>query len=231
VLTLADATRGHCKSLGVPSFGPPEHLKFPAIVADEIKENRHFFDKRLLARNISTNAHANSCVILASGSVDIPDGVGDAIILANGNVTIKQSAYYSVIICNAHVEVKGGVERSVVLCRGTMTVGNSPTIRETVIERNERNPLRLFKFFELAHIGLQAEGANRGVRVLGVDKGKPCARAGLQNGDIILAIQDANVNSAEQLRNQLRRQVLEGQATLLVRRGTAEVGIRVSFKD
>jgi hypothetical protein len=217
--------------LGVPEIARCEYLKFPTIITDEVREKRQVFQKRLLASSISAEMQARQCIIVASGSVDIRERVANAIVFANGNVRIADSLWGSLIICNGDVEVEtGAIERSVILCRGTLTAGRS-LIRDSVIERNERNPLGLFKFFELAQVGLAVDEVKKELRVASVDNNNPFARAGLKSGDVILALQDAKVASVEDFRNRLRARYLAGEATLSVRRGTAEIGIRVSFRD
>ena len=68
-------------------------------------------------------------------------------------------------------------------------------------------------------------------RVESVVEDKPLAKAGVQAGDVVLAVDAAKPDSVESFRRQLRRAVAKGEGVLKLRRGNENLSVTVKFPD
>ena len=99
----------------------------------------------------------------------------------------------------------------------------------SVIE--ERNPraFNFVRFFELADLGIDGETRGAGVAVRKVQAGTPLAKAGLQVGDVVLAVDGNETKDCDRLRRQMRKAFVGQQGKLTVRRGDKSLDLIVSF--
>ena len=101
----------------------------------------------------------------------------------------------------------------------------STTVRaivEQLVERGEAGH---------ALLGVSSEAAEGGVRVVSVTAGSAADAAGLAEGDLITAIDDTTVTSAEELVSELRARVPGDVVSLTVLRGSSELTVEATLGD
>ena len=72
---------------------------------------------------------------------------------------------------------------------------------------------------------------SRGAMVSSLRRGGPAARAGMRNGDIIVAVDGAEVDSVKQLQREMRRYAIGHEAEVRVVRGGDTLGFRVRLEE
>lgn len=103
--------------------------------------------------------------------------------------------------------------------------GAPVTLSETSTWETKRNPCKVF-------IGVQLGGHNfagRGVNIDGIIPGWPAEQAGLQAGDIIVALDDAEVNTFDELLTERNKHLPGEYFTLSILRGGKEMDIDGQF--
>jgi hypothetical protein len=164
-----------------------------------------------------------------------------------------------VIFCNGVIESMSTAQNSAVFVRGelrswthptnnvievqklgrcTISQGNVYLNRDSVQASSSMNDrftkftpsvLDMFRFFDPARAGLEFTMADGDARVEKLTEGKPFARAGLQKGDLILAINRHKYLTADDFTRLLRRRVIAGSAQLKVQRGDRVLQVSVQF--
>ena len=72
---------------------------------------------------------------------------------------------------------------------------------------------------------------SRGAMVSSLRRGGPAARAGMRNGDIIVAVDGAEVDSVKQLQREMRRYAIGHEAEVRVVRGSDTLAFRVRLEE
>ena len=94
---------------------------------------------------------------------------------------------------------------------------------------NASEPLAPFKFFALAEVGLHAKDVKREVVAEKIDARSPFGKAGVQAGDVFVAVDGKPVPDVAQLRRLVRTGYVMGDCTAVVRRGEATTELVVRF--
>jgi hypothetical protein len=143
------------------------------------------------------------CLILAAGDVEFPEGseVIESTILAGGKIVLPPD--------------------KVVRYRQSQ-------VRGSHLEEKVPDPLKPFRFFELARVGLEVRAVGSRVWVEKVEEKKPFAAAGVQKGDLVTAMDGKKVESYAGFRKQVRAAFVQGDCTLTIRRDgqTREIAVR-----
>jgi S1-C subfamily serine protease len=69
------------------------------------------------------------------------------------------------------------------------------------------------------------------VRIKSVSVNSNAERAGLKDGDLLLAINGAKLNDIEDLTDKLRKLDVDDRASLIVKRGTEEMDVEIQFME
>jgi hypothetical protein len=224
VVELAQEAATRAKELGLPKWQPADYVTYPYLNGSDVKKS-FIHKQRILAESMSTQHSAGESLIIASGPVTVKGQLYKSIVLANGDVKVEV-AVESIVICNGKCEI-GDVGKSLIICREKVKLDGF--IGDSVIEQQEEFPLRLFRFFSPAQVGIEVSSVKGKLLVGKLETGKPFAKAGFQVGDEILAIDKAQVRSPEEFRNHLRRQLIQGRATVSIRRGEKALEIPVEL--
>jgi hypothetical protein len=195
-------------------------------------------------------------VLLVNAPVRVR-GLRYVLLVCDGDVEIGPidgSVSDAVVLANGAVRVTSGITslRSVaVWAAGDITLANGPA------EYRKPNADRYFaggrvrgdprvdlagrvtegascpfgvRFLDPAEFGLALAAQNGGVQVMGVEPWSPFARYGVEDGDIITAVDDAEPRTLPEFRRALRRGVIRESVVLTVRRGNQRLA-RVVYLD
>ncbi|MGH7169236.1 MAG: PDZ domain-containing protein [Gemmataceae bacterium] len=195
------------------------------ILAESINTPEGFIFNSLI---ISDGAVKSRCslgwsVIFANGNMRIGDrdnvgGIGDSIVVCDGDVDISTLVGNSVILARGNVRVGGFVRSSVIISGGEVKVGvNFPGafVKNSLIQERQPIPLHFIRFFDPAQEGIEVKTARKEVRVEGITAGKDFGRAGIRRGDRVVAINGTKVDSNNEFRRVLRRQMQTSDPLIL----------------
>jgi S1-C subfamily serine protease len=80
-------------------------------------------------------------------------------------------------------------------------------------------------------LGVLLENSKNTVRIKSVSVNSNAERAGLKDGDLLLAIDGAKLNDIEGLMDKLRKLDVDDRARLIVKRGTEEMDVEIQFRE
>jgi hypothetical protein len=169
--------------------------------------------------------------ILACGPVEIREWIAgwdrQCLVISDEDITVKMGGR-TLFIARGNVTCEGLCKGATIICGKKVIVGERGSVNKTKLVENESTPLGLIKWFDPAREGIDAEETKGGVRVKAADAAKPFAKAGLQKGDLITAIDGTAVESYEQFRRLLRRGLAHEDGLILrVRREDKELDLPV----
>jgi hypothetical protein len=216
---------------------------------DKAVPPRAFYYEAIQAPGVVDPKGICDCLILSRSGVEAGRGIQSSVVFANGDVSAQTVMYNVVIICDGDVTV-GGTSQAVIVARGNITakgtrsavlmaggkvtpgkVQPDPTGENfNIIVEKEPNTLGV-TFFELSTVGLEVKAADKDVQVSAVAAGKPCDKAGLKVGDVILEVNGKKPTDAESLRRLLRDALAVGDATVKLHRGDKAETAKVSLPD
>lgn len=190
-------------------FRSPVDLRSPCIVRDTWNEFR-LEEARLIAKHVDAHGDFKGSTILCRGAVHNGDIYG-CLLLATGDIKAKNrgGGYIanSMVFCDGDV-IAGKIVRSVIVATGSV---KSDSATSCFIIENARNPLPFLKLFDPSQAGIEVSSTKEGVRVENVHEGKRFAKAGVERGDVLVAVDKTKITSAEQFRKLLRRLVVENR--------------------
>jgi S1-C subfamily serine protease len=152
--------------------------------------------------------------------------------LAGGDVDVTM-IIKSVLQARGSVNVSGNViENSLLVARGGFSVDGNVDATSTV-RQDGPDPLQIIALFDTKQVGVQLgiDAFKKGVRIDGVEEGKPFAAAGLHKGDQVLAVNGKPTEAVQDFRRLVRRSLVEsGEATLQINRAGKTFDAKVVFK-
>ncbi|MBY0460992.1 MAG: PDZ domain-containing protein [Gemmataceae bacterium] len=154
-----------------------------------------------------------------------------AVLVCRGNFTGWNLVGSSVVLADGDIDLTrvGDLKDCLIRASGDIRLPNVQPVNCT-IESHAKNATAPYRFFELADVGLRAADDEEGLVVVAVARDTPFARAGLQKGDLIRKIDDADAGHSEQLRKALRRALVrQGDCLLTVARGNDTLDLPVFF--
>ncbi len=168
-------------------------------------------------------------VIYASGPVEM-NYLHNSVLVCDGDLKLRTISSSLVIVRgDVHCTSSGGVGNSLVIMSGRFHLGKYAELAKTADLRERQTKfLDFVKFFEPSQAGIAVEAAKSGVRVKTVEASKPFAKAGLQVGDVITAVDKQATADPEIFRRQLRSALAREAFTLQVTRGDESRQIRIS---
>ncbi len=199
---------------------------------------------------VTVRANISNSLVLSSGSVRT-EIIISSVIFAGGDVSVR-ALNNAVVVCDGDFTVRETAHRCLVVARGSVVCledmiydcvvfagkdvrtpkKSYPTISRSQVKENEPAPWGFVKFFDPARAGITVKDVEEGggVRVEAAAPGKPFAQAGLQAGDLVVAVDDTPARSAEAFRRLLRGKFVQGGEMVLkaVRAGKPlEVAVRL----
>jgi hypothetical protein len=201
----------------------------------------------------------NNSILFVNGDIESLNSTTNSVIICTGTIKSLNSTRNCLVFCKGTIEsmnasennaifVRGALKRlnftknnvieATQLGRGTVSEGNTYLNRQaleaTVSKQDTFRPLEpsvleLFRFFDVRHAGLDFKMADGDVLVEATTPGKAFAKAGLQKGDRVVAVNQQRFLTEDAFLRLLRRQVAVDSAQLKVERGDRIVQITVSF--
>jgi len=156
----------------------------------------------------------NSCVIIANGDIRSVNGGGanQSYLCAAGDI-------------NMPTDGRGNCYHA----GGTVTFKTGPKPVERTKEKQTSLSFGV-QFLDPREFGLEVAVQNGGVQVMKIAADSPFARHGVEDGDVILSIDDMMADSVATFRRQLRRGVVRESVVLGIRRGGLRTS-RIVFLD
>jgi hypothetical protein len=190
--------------------------------------------------------------LIASGAETIlsAEVKSHVIIFSNGDVTLKAADQCLLIICDGDVHIEGPtLMNSIIVARGNVCLPHSisyttvfaggkiynsphpPLAPKVFLYPNGTKPPGGIKFFDTASAGIEVVSTRRGVKVDEIDAKKGFAGI-VHEGDLVLAVNQVNVSTAEDFRKALRRALAEGTRSIGIslKRGGKNVDLRVRVR-
>ncbi len=162
-----------------------------------------------------------SGVILAGGPVEVTHGLGPAVVVCDGDCRLPGDGHFasrSLVIARGDVYCTKGTIECTIIAGGKVHLADKRSAEWNIIREHEPNAFGFVRFFDPARVGLVTDPDAKDVRLKEVRPGTPFAAAGLQAGDVVLAVGGQNTPDREAFRRQLRRALAGGEVPFTVRR-------------
>jgi len=211
---------------------PPIDFYKEAIQAPGVVDPTGIANCLILSRgSVQSGFGIQSSVVFANGDMTARTIVWDAVIACDGDVTVGEHIHKCVIVARGNITAKRGLSNVVLMAGGKVTLENKKTIKgEHLILENKPNTLGVV-FFELSTVGVEVKVVEKSVEVSGVTAWKPCGKAGLKAGDVILEVSGKKPTDAESLRRLLRDALALGDASVKLKRGNDTLTVKVSLPE
>ena len=206
-----------------PAVGRLFHDSASVLVVDgDLTFEEHNHDLNNLG------GHMSAAVVVVNGDLrfsanrvqaNLSSGPSSCAFLVKGDVVIE-SPFLSVNRCRI---IAGGKVKWLDQ-RGSISGKPAPV-------ENSADPLAPFKFFALTEVGLYAKDVKREVVAEKIDAQSPFGRAGVQPGDVLVAVDGKPVPDVAQLRRLVRTGYVMGDCVVVVRRGDATAERVVRFPN
>ena len=187
----------------------------------------------------------NSSFVLSDGPVESFVVASWSIVLVNGPLRIGPISR-SIIVCDREPDFNSVTASSLVVVRGAVAkeqigalhnclivsaskLEASPDQKTCVFVEAKSLPREVLHWFEPADVGLEVTAAEGGVRVSKVASDMPPAKAGIQKGDLITAVDGKAVDSEDTFRTLLRRGSVRVSCLFTIRRGDDRLQRFVEF--
>jgi hypothetical protein len=186
----------------------------------------------------------NSIVFLDGNLTRVIDTIENSIIFCDGDIDGNTIIRNSILIGNGELKASFNAEKS---CFQLRSIRAHTTSRDNVyfnmneVEairvdgakyvKTERGPMQLFKFFDPSSFGAEFRADDKGVQVGKILAGKAYDKAGLKEGDRILRLEDAKIESLDDLRKLLRRKRPKEDVEITILRGNKETKIKLHIPE
>jgi hypothetical protein len=165
-------------------------------------------------------------IVFSDGSVQ---GLSceSAVVLATGDLAVR-TLLGCVVITDGKLDAVT-VRNCVIFARGGINAGAD--VRWTKVLRPNENPFASLKLFCPADIGLDVSQVHHELHIAAVKKESPFGRVGLQQWDIITAVNGKPITDYQDLRKLIRRAYAEESSiALTVRRVERVIDVKIAFK-
>ncbi len=179
--------------------------------------------------NIEVRAFVNETLLVATGTVRVHHQVKDSVIFAKGPIRVGAFALNSVIQTGDSLSVDGFARKCKIQAKAVEVQADR---RESNIEEKEENPLQFLKLFDVGKAGIEVADSKTEVKFEKVHADKPFAKAGVQKGDLVLAVGDKEIKGYDDFRKAVRRNFVDkAEPVFKVKRGEQTLDLKVSFKE
>lgn len=208
---------------------------FKYVSAGKWCEDRFAEREWIELRSLDTKSTIQDSVLLCNGSLVI-DSLYKDLAFVSGDVWVgravpQRSICRSLVFCDGNMIVYTAAE-SVIVATGKVNVVDENDSFDNVILENARNPLPFLTLFDAALEGIEVQPARDGAQVTKIQDGKPFARAGFRKGDLMVAVGDTKITSADDFRRTLRRLVAEkAKGVYRILRAGKALEIPIDFSD
>jgi hypothetical protein len=178
----------------------------------------------------SLNSTTNS-IIICNGTIKNMNYTNNCIIFCNGVIAGMNVARNSALFVRGKLGPMGHVQNNIVeaaeFAGCALSEGNTYLNRTKMPARGkgdqarqaDPSSLNLFRYFDFGRAGMTFTMVDGDARVDRVAEDKPFAKAGLQKGDLVLAVNRGKFLSQDVFHRLVRRRVAAGEALLKVQRG------------
>jgi hypothetical protein len=218
---------------------PKEVLGPEAVVSSGLKRRPPW--ALVCAESIDAQLLCVSTYLLSSGPIGLRSdlrpsraGTTSTFVFCGDTINSVTSLVNSVVVCDGDIKVDSSVG-TIVIARGSIqckmifnsiaiaggsihTSRDLKAIQESVVRSDTDKYLDFVSFVEPIQIGLELREPTGKVRVYQVVEGTPAAKAGLQRGDILLAVDGTAADSIELFRRLLRRISVQDEGVVRVQR-------------
>jgi hypothetical protein len=197
------------------------------VAAEEVVVDAFIQDSFLVCSGgIQTNKAAapllQRCVVFANGDIKVGDkdwpGVIDGSLLVCDGDVAASVVSDSILLAAGSVSIGGGARNSAIVSGGTVRVDvefPGARAKNSLIQEHQRDPLHCVHFFDPAKAGIEVKACRNGLRVVGIAAALAFGRAGVRQGDEVMAVDGRKVDSAEAFRRVLRRRMGDSNPVLL----------------
>jgi hypothetical protein len=199
------------------------------------------------AAGVSTRGHISSSVVVSDGPVSALS-IFTSIVVSSERVFARRSLGSAVVICGGDFEVdsrsSAPLQNGLVVARGEVRVSDARGSilvagrgvfvggeRQKETEKDKALKEAVFKLIHFFDPGIDAEPADKGMKVTRVREGKPGSDIGLKAGDVVLSVNGTATDSAESFRQALLRASVREKNAFAVRRDGKAVELAVKFPD
>ncbi len=195
------------------------------------------FRARKLGRSVAfVNADAviesflRDSLLISDGDVSA-EVIGDSLVIARGTVTARVIGG-STVFSGSGIEIKGNTIKATLISAKAVQYAKPERREETTVQENAPNALSLVKFFEPVDAGVEVEATDGLLRIRKVQTRKSFARAGLREGDLVLAVGGIATDSPLSFRRLLRNHLASDEDfRMRVRRANETIEVIVSCKE
>lgn len=195
------------------------------------------FRARKLGRSVAfVNADAviesflRDSLLISDGDVSA-EVIGDSLVIARGTVTVRVIGG-STVFSGSGIEIKGNTIKATLISAKAVQYAKPERREETTVQENAPNALSLVKFFEPVDAGVEVEATDGLLRIRKVQTRKSFARAGLREGDLVLAVGGIATDSPLSFRRLLRNHLASDEDfRMRVRRANETIEVIVSCKE
>jgi membrane-associated protease RseP (regulator of RpoE activity) len=175
-------------------------------------------------------------IVVCQGPVHGTAIIRNSIIFANGDITFAEPSTLGgcVIICSGSIETLSAGD-CLLIAAGTVKLTDDRRQEgknSYVIIENAREALGLVKFYDTLQAGIEVAEAEGVVTVKKVPDGKPFAKAGLREGDRVLAVNGTKIGDAAALRKVIRQSAMANkEAVFKVKRAEQTLELTVALTE
>jgi S1-C subfamily serine protease len=124
-----------------------------------------------------------------------------------------------------------GLRNSIIICTGKYRPSDKCIETKSYLKDQVEQPLGFIKWFTIGEVGLEVSPApSDGLQVDKLHDGKPARKAGLDLGDVIIAVDGMQIDGQESLRRRLMRGVVNERCTVTVKRGGKSLDVPLDFR-
>jgi PDZ domain len=202
-----------------------------AVVRDGLPPPAPGFLRKHWGMALFTNADVelgelSQCFVLSDGDVtkwgnDVFQEFEYSLVIARGTVRddVVLQGRNSCVSVGGDLRAKfiDGTNKCAVFTGGAANLSGQKKHQPELVKSGvKENPFGI-RFFETDELGVRAEDADGGARLVRVDAGSVLAAHGLKAGDVVVRIDETRVPNAKEFRRELRRAAVGGSAVFWVR--------------
>ncbi len=208
-------------------FPYPKDLREKWQKMRKLGPNENLGMQRGAALEVTKKDMIDLSVVVSKGPVQASVIISNSFVFANGDVTTPLIDN-SLIVCDGNISCAKGASNCVLIATGKVARQNE---FGCAIIKNAREVPGVLKFYDTRQAGVEVEDKD-GLTVKKALDGKPFAKAGFQEGDKVLAIDGAKVDTCQEFRRLIRRNALSDKETVFkLQRADKTLELTVALQD